>query len=94
MMGWFRRRDGDDGLDGFGGFDADELLEAREAREAQILKDVCAAIDVINANISQLPRGIYPWMQWRPTPRLTLVASNPVDRQVLHGDGFTRMRFD
>lgn len=89
MADWFRRNWGED---------EDDRLEReaglRAQREEQILKDVCQAIDIINSNLPFLPRGVYPWMSWRPSPRLTLVARAEIDREVLHGDGLTRMEFD
>lgn len=87
---WFRRNTDDEGLDDT---DFSGAAELRAAREAQVLKDVCDAIDVINANLPDLPRGVHPWMQWRPTPRLTLVARSTPDSEVLHGDGFHRLEF-
>lgn len=87
MFGWFRRRDEDEDFDGV------DWAEMEQSREEQVLRDMCMHIDAINALIPQMPKGIKPWMLWRPA-RLVLSMYTPGENEILHGDGIHRMEFD
>lgn len=89
LFGWFR---GDESQDDDALWNAEDRAEAQAQREMQVLKDVCYHIDAINSLMDQLPRGIKPWMLWRPC-RLVLSKIGEIDREVLHGDGFNRLDF-
>jgi len=100
-MGWFRRGKGrEDPFEGledddlaFGGtpFDADEIMRDRGAKERKALREVCAAIDIINSHIDTLPKGMYLWMQWERPRRLLLTRRSPIQVETLHGDGQHRL---
>jgi hypothetical protein len=42
--------------------------ELRELREQEAIENVKVAIDMINAEMPHLPRGMSPWMDWSGLP--------------------------